>query len=112
MARRSRRTADPEVIPATGQQLAPVGNKAMTDIDAQIAARVAGIKDRITSPSTPRISTADRTFTMPDGSNYPAIRVIIVDSIWKNEFYKEAYDPNSKGNSPPVCFAISHEPVY
>lgn len=66
--------------------------------------QAAGIKDRIGSPETQRISLNDKVFTFPDGQVIQgSITAVILDFLNWNQYYVGNYDP--KNTSPPVCFA-------
>jgi hypothetical protein len=73
------------------------------DVDARIMADIkrlgaVGGKDAI------RI-TQDKKFEMPNGDILDEIEGVIVDFVYRNEYYPEAY--NRKQIKPPTCFAIA-----
>lgn len=47
----------------------------------------------------------DKTFTLPDGQSANELEVVIVDFIYRNEFYLSAF--NRKAIQPPACFSLS-----
>jgi hypothetical protein len=49
--------------------------------------------------------TQDKKFEMPDGQHLDELDVIIVDFVYRNEYYLGNF--NRKQISPPACFAIS-----
>lgn len=76
-------------------------------MESQLAGEAEKIKSLISAGGAPRISI-DRSghFVAPDGLDLGAeIRGVVVDFVFKNQFYTSTYDPNSP--APPVCFAIA-----
>jgi hypothetical protein len=51
--------------------------------------------------------TQDKKFEMPNGDVLDVIEGVIVDFVYRNEYYKEAF--NRKQIKPPICFAIATE---
>jgi hypothetical protein len=51
--------------------------------------------------------TQDKKFEMPNGDVLDQIEGVIVDFVYRNEYYPEAF--NRKQIRPPTCFAISPE---
>jgi hypothetical protein len=49
--------------------------------------------------------TQDKKFEMPNGDVLDEIEGVIVDFVYRNEYYTEAF--NRKQIKPPTCFAIS-----
>jgi hypothetical protein len=49
--------------------------------------------------------TQDKKFEMPNGDILDVIEGVIVDFVYRNEYYPEAF--NRKQIKPPTCFAIS-----
>jgi len=53
--------------------------------------------------------TQDKKFELPNGDVLDRVEGIIVDFVYRNEYYTDAF--NRKQIKPPVCFAISSESV-
>src|SRR4249920_1153942 len=51
--------------------------------------------------------TQDKKFEMPNGDILDQIEGVIVDFVYRNEYYSEPF--NRKQIKPPVCFAIAEE---
>jgi hypothetical protein len=49
--------------------------------------------------------TQDKKFEMPNGDILDRIEGVIVDFVYRNEYYSDAF--NRKAIKPPICFAIS-----
>lgn len=83
------------------------GNVIPADVQAQMDAKIlADIKrlGAIGGKDAIRI-TQDKKFEMPNGDILDRIEGVIVDFVYRNEFYTEPF--NRKQIKPPVCFAIS-----
>lgn len=79
----------------------------MALVEGQLSNEAERIKALISTGGAPRISI-DRSgrFVGPDGLDLGAeIRGVVVDFIFKNQFYTSSYDPNNP--VPPVCFAMA-----
>lgn len=80
-----------------------------TDVNAEMAAEVARIQQRVSAPSGDRIqATQSKTFKFPDGTEAPSFECVIIDFVAANMFYAEAYDRNNV--TPPLCYAAGLEP--
>lgn len=79
----------------------------LTSMEGQMANDAAKIQSLITVSGGPRISlNRNGNFVAPDGLELGAsIRGVVVDFIFKNQFYTSAYDPNNP--APPVCVAMA-----
>lgn len=84
-----------------------IQNQLPANVREQLAAQVAldierlgaiGGKDAI------RV-TQDKKFEMPNGDVLDELEVVIVDFVYRNEFYLGAF--NRKDIKPPACFAIN-----
>lgn len=83
---------------------------ALVDIKAAMAAKIAGLAERVGAPSGDAIKvTQDKKFELPDGSKHTELRVVIVDFVAANSFYEGAYDKDNV--SPPACFSIGLNPT-
>jgi hypothetical protein len=51
--------------------------------------------------------TQDKKFEMPNGDVLDEIEGVIVDFVYRNEYYPDPF--NRKAIKPPVCFAIAQE---
>lgn len=51
--------------------------------------------------------TQDKKFQMPDGTTTESFDAVIVDFVYRNEYYGRAFNP--KQITPPACFAINPE---
>lgn len=49
--------------------------------------------------------TQDKKFELPNGDTHDELEAVIVDFVYRNEFYVGAF--NRKQISPPACFAIN-----
>ena len=57
-------------------------SKALASVDKQLAAEAAAIADTISAPSSNKIKTTDKQFTLPDGQILPApLHVVVVDYL-------------------------------
>lgn len=93
----------------TGKGLATRKPSNIVDIDAQLAKDAEGIVNQIGAPSTNKIRTKDKMFTMPDGFiERDSLQLVIIDFNSQNKFYSGVYDANNV--VPPDCFAISSTP--
>ena len=81
-------------------------DKSVLDIQAELRAQVATLKDTVAPPTGFTISTKAKQFTLPDGrqSGGP-LECIILDHISANHYYTGAYNPSAL--TAPDCFAIN-----
>lgn len=87
--------------------LATLKNQLPDDIRASVSAQVIEDINRLGSAGgrdTIRV-TQDKRFELPNGDIADSIDVVIVDFVYRNEYYIGVY--NKKVQSPPACFAIS-----
>lgn len=88
-----------------GKAVAKRKNTAVADVDAQLAAEVDNIADRVGSISGNRIKTADKVFTFPDGTvDAGPVELVIIDFTNHNKLYDGPFDQNNPQS--PICFAI------
>ena len=97
-------------VPATGTVVAKARVNLPVDVNAQMAAEVAAIQNRISAPSGDRITvTQGKTFKLANGLEVEEFEGIVVDFVAANYYYTDAFE---RGNiTPPSCFAISMEPA-
>lgn len=75
---------------------------------ARIRAELLALQRRVAPPSSNKISTKGKLFTLPDGKNSPGpLNVVILDFTAVNSFYEGVYNPQSK--SPPVCWSVGQD---
>jgi hypothetical protein len=87
--------------------IATLQNTLPTEVQAQVDERIlADIKrlGAVGGKDAIRI-TQDKKFEMPNGDILDEIEGVIVDFVYRNEYYPEAF--NRKQIKPPTCFAIS-----
>lgn len=76
----------------------------LVSIREQIKAEIANSAQTFERPGTPRISTANKLFTLPDGTSNPGpMRVIILDYRNTRQYFPNPFNANNI--KPPVCFA-------
>lgn len=82
----------------------------IANIDAQMAAKMANLADRISGPGGNKLSVDGKMFRGPDGVSHPGpIQVVIVEFNTRHLYYGGVpYDRNNI--VPPVCFAIGDNP--
>lgn len=87
--------------------IATIQNQLPAEIRAMLAEEVAGDINRLGSigGSDAIRVTQDKKFEMPNGDLADEIEAVIVDFVYRNEYYPSAF--NRKSISPPACFAIS-----
>lgn len=79
---------------------------ALVDIQAAIKAQLEMQKQTVEPPSSNKISTKGKVFTMPDGTTHPGpMRAIVLDYRTVHQYYKGIYNPQDP--KPPICFAVS-----
>lgn len=82
-------------------------NQLPADVRAMLAQQVAGDIERlgnIGGKDSIRV-TQDKKFEFPDGTTVDEFDAVIVDFVYRNEYYIGAF--NRKAVTPPACFAIS-----
>lgn len=76
-----------------------------TNTAERIRAELLALQRRVAPPSSNKISTKGKLFTLPDGKSSPGpLNVVILDFTAVNSFYEGVYNPNNK--APPACFAV------
>lgn len=79
--------------------------KALVALEQQLKTELEALGGAIDPPSSNRISTKGKLFSLPDGRSGPGpIQVIVLDFVTHNSYYKAAWNPNVK--APPSCWAI------
>jgi hypothetical protein len=78
----------------------------LVDIRAQLKAQLEAQRSRVEGPSSARISTAGKLFTLPDGrTSQGPLSLVTLDWRITHAYYTGIYDP-AKPKSPD-CWAIS-----
>jgi hypothetical protein len=78
----------------------------LVDIRAQLKAQLEAQRSRIEGPSSSRISTAGKQFTLPDGrTSQGPLSLVILDWRITHAYYTGIYDPAKP--KAPDCWAIS-----
>lgn len=88
--------------------LATIQNQLPADIRAMLAQQIASDVGRIGSISDGKDAiriTQDKKFILPTGVTVDELTCVIVDFVYRNEYYGKAFNP--KAITPPVCYAIS-----
>jgi hypothetical protein len=79
-----------------------------TNTADRIRAELLAMAKRVSAPSSNKISTKGKLFTLPDGkSSTGPLNVVILDFVAVNSFYEGVYNPQNK--SPPTCSAVSKD---
>lgn len=77
-------------------------------IQEQLRKELANLSNQVEPPSSNKISTKGKVFTLPDGRSSPGpIRVIVLDFVAINMTYGGPYNPNVR--TPPSCWAIGKD---
>lgn len=80
----------------------------LQSIQEQIKAELANIHNSVAPPSSNRISTRDKKFTLPDGTSHAGpMYAVVLDHRNFNRYYTKPYDPQNP--TPPDCFAIAKD---
>lgn len=86
----------------------PSESTALVNYEEQLRQELAQLSGQVEAPSSNKISTKGKLFTLSDGKSSPGpINAIILDWISANAFYEGVYNPNLK--KPPICFAQGKE---
>jgi hypothetical protein len=81
---------------------------ALQSLQEQIKAELAVVRKSVAPPSSNKISTRDKKFTLPGGQVVQgALECVILDHRNLHQYYTKPYDPQNP--SPPDCFAIAKE---
>lgn len=76
-----------------------------TNTAERIKAELLAMARRVSAPSSNKISTKGKLFSLPDGKSSPGpLNVVILDFVAVNSFYEGIYNPQNK--APPACFAV------
>jgi hypothetical protein len=82
--------------------------KALVAWEEQLRQELATIGGAIDPPSSNRISTKGKVFTLPDGtSSGNPMGVVILDFVAYNSYYTQAWNPNVRAK--PACWAIGKQ---
>lgn len=80
-------------------------DNALVSYDEQLRKELANLSKTIDPPSSNKISTKGKVFTLPDGKSSPGpLNAVILDWVSLNVYYPGAYNPNQR--TGPACFAI------
>lgn len=99
VARTSRASAPKTEVAVVEQAGLPV------NIDALFKQDVEDLRARLQKPSGDRIKISNKQFTLPGGTVFDFLDVVIVDAVYANRYYGSSYDKNTI--VPPDCFATS-----
>lgn len=78
---------------------------ALVNYEEQLRQELGGLAKQIEPPSSNKISTKGKLFTLPGGKSSPGpMYVIVLDWVAVNMVYKGGYNPNVR--QPPLCWAI------
>ena len=81
-------------------------SQALQSLQEKIKAELAEVRNSVAPPSSNKISTKDKKFTLPDGTvNQGPMHAVILDHRNMNRYYTKPYDANNP--VPPDCFAIA-----
>lgn len=81
-------------------------NTNIIPFEEQLRRELAGLKDNLPPPSSNKIKTKGKLFTLPSGESSPGpLNAIVLDYIQQNELYPGAYNP--KNPQRPICFALN-----
>lgn len=73
------------------------------------AQEVEDLRGRLAAPSGDTVKVDNKMFKLPNGDTSDLLTGIIVDFVYFNAYYPDAYDPNNI--VPPTCFAIHPDPT-
>ncbi len=78
------------------------------NIEAQLKAQMEALRSQLQAPSSNKISTRGKIFTLPDGKSSPGpLRVIVVDFAWALVHYKGIY--SAAQPQGPDCWALGRD---
>lgn len=78
---------------------------ALTAYDEQLRKELATLGGMIDPPSSNKISTKGKVFTLPDGKSSPGpLNAVVLDWVSLNVYYPGAYSATNR--TGPACFAI------
>lgn len=78
---------------------------ALVNYEEQLKRELGGLARQVEPPSSNKISTKGKLFTLPGGQSNPGpMSVIVLDWVAVNMIYKGGYNPNVR--QPPLCWAI------
>lgn len=81
-------------------------NTDLTQYEEQLRRELAGLRNNVEAPSSNRISTKGKVFTLPGGKSSPGPLVaIVMDFIAINQYWSGVYNANVR--SPADCQAIN-----
>ncbi len=80
--------------------------KALVALEAELAKELAALGGAVEPPSSNKIKTKGKVFTLPDGQSSPnPLNLIILDFISFNSYYTQAWNPNIRAK--PACWALN-----
>ena len=71
------------------------------------AAELEALRARLATPSGDKIKISNKQFKLPSGDVLDFLDVVVVDFVYFNTYYENAYDSNNI--VPPNCFSLSLE---
>lgn len=78
------------------------------NIEAQLKAQMETLKSQLQAPSSNKISTKGKLFTLPNGKSDPGpLRVVILDFAWALVHYKGVF--NAAQPASPDCWALGRD---
>lgn len=78
---------------------------AIVALEEQLRNELAALGGAIEPPSSNKISTKGKVFTLPDGrSSSNPLNVVILDFVAYNSYYTQAWNPNVRAK--PACWSI------
>lgn len=81
-------------------------NTALANYEEQLMQEMQSVKASLSQPSSNKISTKGKMFTLPDGTTNPGpMQCVILDWISFNSYYEGVYDPQNP--QAPVCWALN-----
>jgi hypothetical protein len=78
--------------------------KAVVNIDEMLRKQLAELNSRVAPPSSNKISTKGKVFTLPNGKSGPELNVIILD--WRHVLANYPGMYNANNPQDPDCFAV------
>lgn len=79
---------------------------ALVNYEEQLRKELGQLSNQIEPPSSNKISTKGKLFTLPNGRSSPGpMQCIVLDWVAVNMIYKGGYNPNVR--QPPLCWAIA-----
>jgi len=80
----------------------------LESLQDKIKNELANLGNSVAPPSSNRISTRDKKFTLPDGTSHAGpLMAVVLDFRNFNRYFTKPYDPQNP--TPPDCFAIAKD---